>query len=73
MYNVEAIIIRGSRRDNLHISWDDEDGFVMLFTPDMADTGKHYHVELSEEQATRLSSFLNRKLGELEQKIIAKT
>ncbi len=65
MYKVEAIIIRDSQRDNLHISWDEEDEFVFLFTPDMENTNNHYHVELTEDQATRLSSFLNKKLDEL--------
>ncbi len=63
--NIVAEIIRDTERDNLQISWDDEDGFVLLFTPDMADTMKHYHVELSQEQATRLSVFLDKKLAEL--------
>lgn len=57
--------IRDTERDNLYIGWDDEDGFVMLFTPDMDNTGNHYHVELSEDQAMQLALFLNKKLGEL--------
>ena len=57
--------IRDTERDNLHIGWDDDDGFVMLFTPDMNNTGIHYHVELSAHQATQLALFLNKKLGEL--------
>ena len=52
--------IRDTERDNLYIGWDDEDGIVMLFTPDMDN-----HVELNEDQATRLALFLNMKLGEL--------
>ena len=57
--------IRDTERDNLYIGWDDEDGFVMLFTPSMKNTDIHYHVELNEKQAMRLSSFLNKKLSEL--------
>lgn len=54
--------IRDTRRDNLYIGWDEEDGFVFLFTPDMENTGNHYHIELSENQSIRLCLFLNRKL-----------
>lgn len=57
--------IRDTERDNLYIGCDDEDGFVMLFTPDMTNTDTHYHVELSEDRATRLARFLNRKLEEV--------
>ena len=70
LYNLEVEFICNTERNNLQISWDDEDGFVLLFTPDMGDTGNHYHVELSEDEATRLSSFLNKKLGELRLKIV---
>ncbi len=65
IYNMEAVVVRKNRRDNLHISWDESDGFVLLFTPDMENIWNHYHVELNEKQAIRLSSFLNRKLSEL--------
>lgn len=65
-YNIEAIILRDTERDNLHISWDDEDGFVLFFTPDMQNASNHYHVELTGDQATRLSSFLNKKLSEIQ-------
>ena len=63
---MNALIIRDSQRDNLQISWDDEDGFVLLFTPDTAITATHYHVELSKDEATRLGLFLNKKLEELD-------
>ncbi len=62
---MESVVLRKSRRNNLHISWDESDGFVFLFTPDMENIWNHYHIELSEKQATRLSSFLSKKLGEL--------
>lgn len=65
MESREAVIIRNSQRDNLQISWDEEDGFILLFTPNIADTGNHYHVELTEVEATRLSLFVRKKLGEL--------
>lgn len=67
-YKVEVEIIRDFKRDNLHISWDEEDGFVMLFTPDMGDTNVHYHVELDLDQASKLSEFLNKKLEEIGRK-----
>ena len=38
---------------------------MFLFTPDMNNTDNHYHVELSEDQATQLTLFLNNTLGEL--------
>ncbi len=70
---MEAIVIRKNRRDNLHISWDESDGFVFLFTPDMENTDNHYHIELTDRQAMRLSSFLNKKLEELNTKKFDKT
>ncbi len=57
--------IRDTERDNLYIGWDDEDGFVMLFTPTMLNTDTHYHIELSEEEAIKLASFIEKKLFEL--------
>jgi hypothetical protein len=63
--NHEGIIIRDHERDNLRIGWDEEDGFVLLFTPDMTNTNTHYHVELTEDEAVQLSLFLNKKLREL--------
>ena len=57
--------IRDTERDNLYIGWDDEDGFVMLFTPTMLNTDTHYHVELSEEEAVKLASFIEKKLFSL--------
>ena len=57
--------IRDTERDNLYIGWDDEDGFVMLFTPSMKNTDIHYHVELSLDQATRLMRYLNKQLFEI--------
>ena len=57
--------IRDTERDNLYIGWDDEDGFVFLFTPDMGNTDTHYHIELSTKSAARLGLFLNKKLEEL--------
>jgi len=57
--------IRDTEHDNLYIGWDEEDGFVLLFTPDMANTDTHYHVELTDDEATRLSLFMNKKLDEL--------
>jgi len=43
--NFEAMIIKDQVRNNLHISWDEADGFVLLFTPDMKNTDNHYHVD----------------------------
>ena len=57
--------IRDTERDNLYVSWDDEDGFVMLFTPSMKNTDTHYHIELSVDGATRLKAFLEKKLVEI--------
>jgi len=50
--------IKDTKVDNLSISWDEEDGTVMLFTPYMDDTGEHYHIELSDEECTKLFHFL---------------
>lgn len=47
------------------MSWDDEEGFEMLFTPDMDNTDNHCHVELSDNQAMQLALFLNKKLEEI--------
>ena len=57
--------IRDTERDNLYIGWDDEDGFVMLFTPSMKNTDTHYHIELSVDEATALKVFLEKKLVEI--------
>ena len=65
--NVGAVI-RDHERDNLHIGWDGEPGFVLLFTPDMSDINVHYHVELDLDQASKLSEFLNKKLEEIGRK-----
>ena len=54
--------IRDTEKDNLYISWDDEDGFVFLFTPDMNNTNIHYHIELDNDLAARLILFLKKKL-----------
>jgi len=61
----EAIVIKDEARNNLHVSWDAEDGFILLLTPDMKNTGNHYHVELTEDEAMQLGLFVNRKLQEL--------
>ena len=65
---IEALVIHDSERDNLRISWDEEDGFVFLFTPDMKDPFPHFHVELTNDEAVQLCSFLDNRLGELEVK-----
>lgn len=57
--------IRDTEYNNLYIGWDDEDGFVFLFTPDMGNTDTHYHIELTEDQATQLALFLNKKLAKI--------
>jgi hypothetical protein len=44
--------------DNLSVSWEAEEGFVMLFTPDMNDKMEHHHIELSKEEAFKLAAFL---------------
>ena len=63
--NYVGSTIKDGPRNNLQISWDDEDGFVMLFTPDLADKSTHYHVELNDAQAIQLSEFLRKKLEEI--------
>lgn len=50
--------IRDTEVDNLSVSWDEEDGFMMLFTPYMDDKMNHFHIELSTEQAAKLKEFL---------------
>ena len=57
--------IRDTERDNLYIGWDEEDGFVFLFTPTMKNTDNHYHIELTEDGAMQPSLFLSRKLEEI--------
>ena len=56
------------KRDNLSISWDvdgediDDKSIripVLLFTPDMDNTGDHYHIPLDYEQAVKLKKWLN--------------
>jgi hypothetical protein len=69
MESREAVIIRNSKRDNLQISWDEEDGFMLLFTPDMADTDNHFHVELTDNEATRLSLFVRKNWANSQQPI----
>lgn len=64
-YNYIRAEIKTSKRDNLRISWDDEDGFILLFTPDMGNTDIHYHILLSDVEAKQLSSFIEKKLFEL--------
>ena len=60
--------IKNGARNNLQISWDEEDGFVCLLTPHMDNTDIHYHIELSQDEAKQLSLFLNKKLFELRAK-----
>ena len=57
--------IRDTERDNLYIGWDEEDGFVMLFTPTMSNTDIHYHIELSLDQVKRLSRYLDKQVFEI--------
>lgn len=59
--------IRDTERDNLQISEDVaiDDGApiaVLLFTPDMADTSEHHHIELDREQAAALKQWLHEYL-----------
>ncbi len=54
-----GVSIRDTESDNLHICWSEEDGFMILFTPDMQNTNNHYHVELNHDQATMLRDFLS--------------
>lgn len=56
---VEIAQIKEDEIDNLSISHDDEDGFVLLFTPDMDNTIDHYHIELTYDEAKRLRSFID--------------
>ena len=63
--NYVGSTIKDGAFNNLQISWDQEDGFVMLFTPDMADPFPHYHIELARDEAEQLALFLSKKLGEL--------
>ena len=61
----ESTVIKDEVRNNLHVSWEEEDGFLLFFTPDMENTDNHYHIELTEDESLQLALFLNRKLEEL--------
>ncbi|MGB7210427.1 MAG: hypothetical protein WBD27_17370 [Pyrinomonadaceae bacterium] len=63
--NYVGTTIRDDDRDNLQISWDEEDGFILFFTPDMGNTDNHYHIELDRDQVFQLSEFLRKKLEEI--------
>lgn len=61
------LVVRDSKVNNLQISWDFDvlDDYekskypVFLFTPDMENTQKHYHIELSRKEAKQLRNWLN--------------
>lgn len=63
-YKVTEIV--PDNRDNLSISMDYDDDWdevqqrfaVMLFTPDMNDTTEHWHIQLDDNQAKKLHSWL---------------
>lgn len=57
--NIKIEQIKDTEIDNLSVSWDEEDGFVLLFTPDMEDTAEHFHIELTNDEAWALADFIN--------------
>jgi len=64
-------LINDERFNNLQINWDyDKDPNkkypVLLFTPDMQDTNKHYHLALNKKQTKKLLKWLQDYLKEIE-------
>lgn len=54
--------IKSGNFHNLSISYEVEDEHkvpMFLFTPNMKDTSLHYHIELSNQEATELRDWLN--------------
>jgi hypothetical protein len=63
---MKPVKICNTRYNNLTASMDntafDNTGewiAVLLFTPDMAETHDHHHIELGKDEARRLRDFLN--------------
>ena len=59
--------INSGRYMNLSVSEDrleEERLAVLLFTPDMQDTIKHWHIALNEEKAKKLHAWLSEFLGQ---------
>lgn len=52
--------IKSGKIDNLSISYNSEDGMVILYTPNMDDSMEHYHIELSIAEYITLYSFLSK-------------
>jgi hypothetical protein len=56
-------------QNNLRVNWDREDprqprSAVLLFTPNMANTEDHHHIELTRERAIKLRDWLNEFLND---------
>jgi hypothetical protein len=56
---VKIAEIKETEVDNLSISWDEEDGFVLLFTPYMDNKMEHFHIELTDKEAWALEDFIH--------------
>lgn len=50
--------IKDTNFDNISISYDDDDGMMMLFTPDMTDTSEHYHIQFNCDDAMKMRDFI---------------
>ena len=60
-----------SEYHKLGVGWDydsdinDEKTATFLFTPDMKNTGEHFHIVLNREQATNLRDWLNEYISDV--------
>lgn len=50
--------IKDTDTDNLSISYFEDEGVVMLFTPNMDDKMEHFHIELNPKEVWELKKFL---------------
>jgi len=62
-HDYDHLVVKGSDRKNLQISWDFEDNIqkrfpILLFTPDLNDASVHYHISLNMNEAMRLKDWL---------------
>lgn len=58
--------IKSGNFHNISISYEMEDEHrvpMLLFTPDMKNTGLHYHIEFSKEEAAELRNWLDEFLN----------
>jgi len=51
--------------DIYHLSVSYDEGIVLLFTPDMGNTAKHFHIELEAKEVVDLYLFLSKYIMEL--------